>query len=317
MRGYIITSLLLLCTLVAWGQQRPQLSQYMNAPMLINPAVTGTAETVDFRGGLRRQWAGFTDAPRTFYLTFQTVAGRIPPNFHNRVAGRKFYYSSVGGVLLNDVTGPTSRLSGYFNYAYHQSFGKNLTGSFGIMAGLQQFSLNGDKLLYRNQSQGLYQNFSKVFPDAGVGLFLYGNKAWAGVSVQQIFRNQFSTNDFRQDIYIAHRLMYGSFGTLVKMRKDWYVIPSILVKKSGPAPISMDANFKIRYQGHFWFGGSYRLKEAVVAMIGVQAKQLEFGYSYDFPVSDINTYTSGSHEIFVGYRLAPRKTKYNPADFWR
>lgn len=38
-------------------------------------------------------------------------------------------------------------------------------------------------------------------------------------------------------------------------------------------------------------------------ILGAEIKGFYIGYSYDYPVSDIVKASSGSHEVFVGYRL--------------
>jgi hypothetical protein len=51
------------------GQQRPQYTQHMINPFLVNPAVSGTEDYTDIRAGYRKQWVGFDGSPRTMYLS--------------------------------------------------------------------------------------------------------------------------------------------------------------------------------------------------------------------------------------------------------
>ena len=53
------------------------------------------------------------------------------------------------------------------------------------------------------------------------------------------------------------------------------------------------------YKKVVWLGASYRHTDAVVFMAGAQAGPFKFGYSYDYTLSDIGNYSSGSHEIFL------------------
>ena len=54
------------------------------------------------------------------------------------------------------------------------------------------------------------------------------------------------------------------------------------------------------YGGKFWAGASYRYKESIVGLIGVDITQnIRIGYSYDYNSGAIKSYSSGSHEILL------------------
>jgi hypothetical protein len=51
-------------------------------------------------------------------------------------------------------------------------------------------------------------------------------------------------------------------------------------------------------------GGSYRFGDSVVGMFELQLNEnFHVGYAYDFTMSDIRQYSSGSHEIMINYRV--------------
>jgi hypothetical protein len=77
-----------------------------------------------------------------------------------------------------------------------------------------------------------------------------------------------------------------------------------MAKYVQPAPISLDANLRVIYKDMAWAGFSYRMNDAIAVMAGFTINEsLVFGYSYDIPTSDIQTVTSGSHEIMLGIRF--------------
>ena len=75
------------------------------------------------------------------------------------------------------------------------------------------------------------------------------------------------------------------------------------------APLSVDLNLRGIYKKDYWFGVSYRsgmpmeTGSTVIAMVGMQYKKYIFGYAYDFPLTRLNHYTSGTHEIIIGINL--------------
>ena len=61
-----------------------------------------------------------------------------------------------------------------------------------------------------------------------------------------------------------------------------------------------------------WVGVSYRMQDAIAPMIGyrfLKDKSLKVGYSYDLTLSKIKGYSSGTHEVMLGYCF---NTKKNP-----
>ena len=61
-------------------------------------------------------------------------------------------------------------------------------------------------------------------------------------------------------------------------------------------------NTNVRYNKRFWGGVSYRGGDAIVGILGVELfNGVQVGYSYDFSITKIGKYSSGSHELTIGY----------------
>ena len=69
----------------------------------INPAVAGMYDYYQVNTTIRNQWVGITDAPRTTVLS---------------IYGKKSEHVGLGGLVFNDLTGPTSRIGGSASYTY-------------------------------------------------------------------------------------------------------------------------------------------------------------------------------------------------------
>ena len=314
----IIVAICLLPSTSLHAQQRPQYSQYMNNQFMLNPALAGSSEVLDARGGARLQWSGFKDAPRSIYATIHKPLGLLAPNMRGKTRGESNFFHGIGALVMSDVTGPTSRTSVYGAYAYNQKLTKTLRASLGFFGGIQHFGLDDSKTIYSNNSIASRGNISKFFPDAAVGLWVYNKRFWAGGSINQIFKNQFSTRDLNSGVYVAGRHLFASTGMQFWMTKDWAIIPSVMVKWVNPAPATIDLNVKFRYQNTFFCGTSFRSTDAIVFMLGLTHKKyLDFGYSYDAVYNGIARYQGGSHELFLGYRMQAKRRNYNPSDFWK
>jgi type IX secretion system PorP/SprF family membrane protein len=77
--------------------------------------------------------------------------------------------------------------------------------------------------------------------------------------------------------------------------------PSFLIKYTANAPVQYDINFNTLISDIIWLGVSYRSEDAVVAIVEYQVnKMFRVGYSYDYTLSEIRNYSSGSHELILG-----------------
>ena len=79
--------------------------------------------------------------------------------------------------------------------------------------------------------------------------------------------------------------------------------PSFLLKGIQNAPFQFDVNTKVIVKEMAWIGCSYRNMESVIALIGMEYKDIQLGYSYDFTLTSIKKYSTGSHELFLAYLL--------------
>jgi len=84
------------------------------------------------------------------------------------------------------------------------------------------------------------------------------------------------------------------------------LIPSILLK-SDAASTQVDLNVMGMYKDMLWLGVSARVDDAIAPMIGYRHElsnglsAIRIGYSYDITMSELNNYSSGSHEIMLNY----------------
>jgi hypothetical protein len=81
-------------------------------------------------------------------------------------------------------------------------------------------------------------------------------------------------------------------------------------------PFQFDLTTLAQYKDLFWFGAGYRHLDAISAMAGVQLGVFRLGYAYDFTISDVQRYSSGSHEIFLELQLFTRQKQAEGSTPW-
>ena len=87
----------------------------------------------------------------------------------------------------------------------------------------------------------------------------------------------------------------------------------MVAKYVNPAPPQFDLGARVLYSHKVWIGAGYRTLDAAYAMIGYTYQQnLTIGFSYDYPLTDINKYSTGTTELFIGIKFNKQKTADHP-----
>lgn len=293
----------LVCALQGVAQQLPQYTQYMLNDFVMNPAVAGRNNYWEAKSNNRYQWVGITDAPRTYMLSLQGP-------FKNLKMG-------MGGTLFTDIVGPTRRTGLNLAYAYHLKLNADYKLSFGINAGILQYAVDGSKIYPHDVGDPIlspnYQ--SALAPDIGAGVYFYSSKFYVSLGFPQIYTAnlKFFTYQTTKNSTLAIHF-YGLTGYKWQINNDFMLEPTALVKMVDPVqyhiPVKVDLGAKLTFQNKVWIGANYRTKDAVTALIGYMFNNwLMFGYSYDYSITHLRGYNSGTHEVMLGLRFMPPKKK--------
>ena len=320
------TMLMLGVGTVAHAQQNIQFTQYIFNSMSVNPAYTGYKEEWFGQLGLRSQWVGLEGAPETGTVSIDGVADP----YHRR--------HGVGLQATVDRLGPQSATSVYANYAFRLRLNEEDTQrlSFGVGAGVTQYSLDGNKLNPNDQVDGILPpgRISNFIPDVRFGIYYYNPRWYAGVSVMDLLSGDQSNNIFwwdntTTDNIRRRRHVYFIGGALIDFNSGLKLRPSLLVKEDFKGPTSMDVNAMFIFDNRFWIGGGWRTgvtvfkreynrvsgnslnrRNAVAAIAQLYVTpQLRVGYSYDYILSQLNSVQNGSHEITLGITFGRRANR--------
>ena len=281
------------------AQQIPHHSQYMFNDFFINPAVAGTKSYQPIMVTARNQWVGLSDAPTT-----QTMS------FH----GSWINNMGLGLIIANDVTGPARQAGLQLAYSYHILLKDEIYLSLGLSGSVTQHILNKSTIDLDdpNDNALLTGNNETIVPDASFGVYCYGKQFYFGIAAPQLFESKvdFNTSDQLETNSLT-RHYYMHAGYKFKTGDDIEIEPSLLIKGIKNAPFQFDINTKVIVKEFAWLGCSYRSMESIVALLGLEYKDIALGYSYDFTLTSIKKYSTGSHELFLAY-LLPYKN--NPAE---
>ena len=89
-----------------------------------------------------------------------------------------------------------------------------------------------------------------------------------------------------------------------KLDDNWTVFPSMLLKTTTNYN-QIDANVSFKLKDKIWFGGSYRQNFGPTIYVGIDFGKLLSVYSFDISTNEVSDYSSGSHEVTIGYDFIP------------
>jgi type IX secretion system PorP/SprF family membrane protein len=305
MKNRILIFILILGFVKLSAQQLPQYSNYMINDYVLNPAIGGTNNYFEGKSNNRYQWIGITDAPRTYILSVNGPTKNLK--------------MGLGGILFTDIVGPTRRTGLYFTYAYHLIVSDKVKVSLGLSGGLLQFAVDGSKITLRDPADVVISNGlqSVLLPDFGAGVYVYStDKKWyAGASVPQILQQKirfFDNSTTDQSTLATHYYVTG--GYKFDVSEDVQIEPSTCIKYVTPAPLQFDIGVRAIYKDKMWIGGAFRYLDAISAMIGYTMQEnITFAYSYDFTMTNIKKYSTGTHELMIGIKFHRGKTTASSA----
>lgn len=320
MKKLIFSALMLVAVVTGVkAQQDPAYSMYMFNGLFINPAYAGSQEVVSLMGIFRAQWVGIEGAPLTANVSVHSPL-------------RRDQYA-LGMVISNDKLGFSNSLNFQPSFAYRLRI-KQSRLAFGVSASLSYYyQNNGLADLNQQQDPAFGANEHLFVPNFGFGIYAYGKRYFIGASIPHLLPSSLGhqvgvvTNSNVAKMYNAYVFtagyVFGKDPAIVKFR------PTILMKyqqglyKNIP---QFDISPALLFVDRFWLGVTYRtggdfsyFGQAFIVFMQIKiTPQLQLGYAYDAELSSLRHYTSGSHEIMLGYDfwydkkrfVTPRFIKY-------
>ena len=312
MKKIFTITLVVFSGLISLSQQDPQFSQNRFITTAFNPGATGIKEMDCFGLIARQQWIGFEGAPTSAMLTYESYLNK--------------YNSGIGGVFVFDKIGLESNLFLKVNYAYHFTFANGSKLGIGLDLGIINKQISGAFVATNPTDPSLVSlsGASALNFDLGAGLFYYSKNLYFGVSGQKLIPQKINWGTAQPQIR-PHTYFMGGYNYAVGSSKNLVLKPSFLVKTDFTAT-QVDVNLIGEYKNLMWLGASYRIEDAIVAMVGYnvplvkispKAGPLKVGLAYDFTTSNLKNAgqfnpsdgsapktqnrSVGSVELYLGY----------------
>lgn len=300
------------------SQQDISLSMYMFNPLFTNPATAGYQDRQWLSAIGRYQWVGITGAPRSAVVSYQT-----PLKNENLAIGALVKYDEIG--LMKNVGLD-------FSFAYRLKLTENTKLSLGLMASMFHYNdARRNAITGQPSDPTALGDITAWIPNFGFGTYLYHDRYFIGVSAPHLLNLKISdpgANVVGTTLSKVYNHYFASAGYVFGKAEGIKFKPTTFLKLAQNSSPNIDINGNILLQDRFWFGLGYRSGgdviseagefkqfaglrgESVIATFKMMAtSNLEIGYAYDYPLSNLNNSTSGSHELYLGLDLGNPKSK--------
>ncbi|WP_348800439.1 PorP/SprF family type IX secretion system membrane protein [Flavobacterium adhaerens] len=306
MKKIILFVYFFLSILKVTAQQDPHFTQYMNNMSVINPAyATATPSILNLGSLYRYQWAGIEGAPKTI-----TLFAHTPIN--DKI--------ETGLSLVSDDIGDGAKkqTNVFADFAYILQLNETQKLSFGIKAGISNIStnFNGFQLNSGDVTTDLAfaENVNETMPNIGVGAYYFTDNYYIGLSVPNLITSEhYQPSGNQINSFGTHKIHgYLTGGYVFDINPDFKLKPAAMAIFVEGAPVSVDLTANVLYNEKFELGAAYRFGDSASILMNVNVTpNLRVGYSYDYTISNLSQFNSGSHEIVLLYDLDLLGKGYN------
>lgn len=283
----LLILLLSFASLTAMAQQDPLYSQYINNPLLINPAYTGS--TTDFNASVmyRKQWAGFEGSPVT-----------MNANAHMALSNNKM---GVGLLVLQDQVGADKTTEVTFTYGYHLPLSTDLKLSFGLQGGLINYQTDYSDVTF-NPADGKFVNQSEWKPNLGTGLILRSEKFMLGLSVPKLIKATSVIEDYSTSLYNQHAYALAAY--VFQLSHRIKVKPWVMARMVSGAPVSFDYAASLKVDDSYSLGLFTRNLNTFGTFAQINlGDNIRFAYAFELPTGKSVGTQFTTHEVTVGVRF--------------
>jgi len=299
--------------------QDPEFSQFYANPLYLNPAFTGTNALPRVILGYRNQYPKQGNT----YVTYNLTYDKFVNSTHGGIGFQTMYDVQLNGVISSLYTS--------FLYAEHFTVNDRLFFSMALQTGFiyKQFNITG--LIFPgmiDQGTGtisgntplMTENGQRLMPDISFGIVGEFDDTYFGLALHHLTQPDQSviTGDQVGRLPIKITLHAGAKGHDFHrglLSREFTLSPNVVYQQQGSFK-QINAGLYMKEDWltfGLWYRNNLSIRpNSLVAMAGYQTEKFQFGYSFDYSLSNISVYSYGSHEIsLIFYFGEAHRSRFN------
>ena len=312
-KAFVVLILLNICMLT--NGQDANYSQFYANPLYLNPGFTGTSAAPRLVVNYRNQWpqkgTTYVNYSLSYDQYFKKMKGGLGAQFQNST----------------ELNGLIETSSGYLFYSHHVKMNERLFFDLGLQVGMTYKKLDYGRLIFPDMIDQLTgitfpgngeqpENASLLYPDFGVGALGQYDAFYFGFSLMHLTQpdesvfmgDQKGRLPMKITLHAGSRTRKWHRGLL---SREFTLSPNIIYQQQG-AFKQINLGMYILEKslaGGLWYRQNLGVQpDAVIAMIGIMKDRFKIGYSYDYTLSKLSNYASGSHEFSLTFFIGEKHT---------
>ena len=220
---------------------------------------------------------------------------------------------------MHDEIGDVVKESSVFaDFAYVLKLNQTNKISFGIKAGATFFSTNFNGFVYSDPlpDPAFANNVSKTFPNIGIGTFYFGENYYIGFSTPNLLNTKHlekQSGVVMNGVEAIHYFMTG--GYVFNLSENLKFKPAFMARSASGVPLAIDITSNFLINNKVELGVGYRLDDSVSGLVNFKVTpDIRIGYAYDYTLSNLGRFSSGSHEIMMLFDISKNKDKKNEGE---
>ncbi|MFT5599982.1 MAG: type IX secretion system PorP/SprF family membrane protein [Parvicella sp.] len=285
------------------GQQQGAYSNFLLNNYYYNAAIAGSENVHVGNISYRNQWASFEGAPVTF-------SGSFYGSYKNK--GKVGY----GASIISDRIGLMQNTGVYINYAQHFQLNDKYKLGIGIQPGYVQYRIRLYDAQLADQGDAVLTGsvLSANAIDLNSGLHFYSSKMYVMLGMSNMLGKSVQFTSYNENLARHFNLIAG-YKIQLKSQKKMMYEPSIMISSNTPVRKQATLLLRATYDSKFWGGLMYRSSDAIGIVVGINLQErLSVGYAYDYTLSNLGSYSNGSHEISLRFITTTQKPTLDEED---
>jgi type IX secretion system PorP/SprF family membrane protein len=290
----------------------------VDAGILLSQQLQFSNQYMVNRHFLSPAFSGITDNFET-YITSQKNALRFPggPEYKSiYTSGPVFENMSLGGSVSKSSVTIFNSFSAQLDYAYHLKVNERQYIHFGLSFEYIENYLGMDNQAASLQNDPFVLKYGHTF-NTGFGLIYTYKTFQIGVAIPRMLESTFRNQETDNLVYSLSRIIRMHTSCFLNISQSFSLEPFIVIDKSNTEPLWYNISTSLRYKEITWLEIHYRQGGIMgIGLGGNLSKKILLNYSYDFSGAGIMKYSSGIHEVSLGFLIGKNSDrKYQKSAF--